>query len=109
MSKIIRTLCKVSQSMRKYKCSIPFQIVQAVLKHHNYPDLINLPGEKQQLFAVGLWTFVAKIKKLTKDLQPCIVAAHNSGKGYKTTSKCFLVPVATVQGINNKYKMFRTV
>ncbi|KAI4883239.1 hypothetical protein NFI96_003468, partial [Prochilodus magdalenae] len=66
-------------------------------------------GEKQQLSAVGLWTVMAKTKELTKDLRLCIVAAHKSGKGYKAISKCFQVPVATVQSIIKKYKKFRTV
>ena len=74
--------------------SIPFQIVQAVLKHPNYPDslgtavLINSTGEKQQLSAVSLWAVMAKTKELTEDLRLRIVAAHKSGKGYKTISKC---------------------
>ncbi|KAL4007399.1 hypothetical protein ACER0C_001251 [Sarotherodon galilaeus] len=33
-------------------------------------------GEKQQLFAGGLWTVMAKTKELSEDLQLCIVAAH---------------------------------
>ena len=59
----------------KIQSSIPFQIVQAVLKHPNYPDslgtavLINSTGEKQQLSAVGLWTVMAKTKELTEDLR----------------------------------------
>ncbi|KAL4009579.1 hypothetical protein ACER0C_003431 [Sarotherodon galilaeus] len=32
--------------------------------------------EKQQLSAGGLWTFMAKTKELSEDLQLCIVAAH---------------------------------
>ncbi|KAI4898031.1 hypothetical protein NFI96_003273 [Prochilodus magdalenae] len=52
---------------------------------------------------------MAKTKELTKDLRLCIVAAHKSGKGYKAISKCFQVPVATVQSIIKKYKKFRTV
>ncbi|KAK3554787.1 hypothetical protein QTP70_033480, partial [Hemibagrus guttatus] len=40
---------------------------------------------------------MAKTKELTEDLRLRIVAAHKSGKGYKTISKCFEVPVATVQ------------
>ncbi|KAK3554343.1 hypothetical protein QTP70_022172 [Hemibagrus guttatus] len=52
---------------------------------------------------------MAKTKELTEDLRLRIVAAHKSGKGYKTTSKCFEVPVATVQSIIKKYKTFRTV
>ncbi|KAL7835557.1 hypothetical protein SRHO_G00279040 [Serrasalmus rhombeus] len=52
---------------------------------------------------------MAKTKELTKDLRLHIVAAHKSGKGYKAISKCFQVPVATVQSIMQKYKMFRTV
>ncbi|KAI4895152.1 hypothetical protein NFI96_027349 [Prochilodus magdalenae] len=87
----------------------------ASMQHPNYPDslgtavLINSTGEKQQLSAVGLWTVMAKTKELTKDLRLCIVAAHKSGKGYKAISKCFQVPVATVQSIIKKYKKFRTV
>ncbi|KAI4877527.1 hypothetical protein NFI96_003613, partial [Prochilodus magdalenae] len=52
---------------------------------------------------------MAKTKELTKDMRLCIVAAHKSGKGYKAISKCFQVPVATVQSIIKKYKKFRTV
>ncbi|KAK3518577.1 hypothetical protein QTP70_004094 [Hemibagrus guttatus] len=52
---------------------------------------------------------MAKTKELTEDLRLRIVAAHKSGKGYKTISKCFEVAVATVQSIIKKYKMFRTV
>ncbi|KAK3531097.1 hypothetical protein QTP70_010358 [Hemibagrus guttatus] len=52
---------------------------------------------------------MAKTKELTEDLWLRIVAAHKSGKGYKTISKCFEVPVATVQSIIRKYKTFRTV
>ncbi|KAK3541928.1 hypothetical protein QTP86_008182 [Hemibagrus guttatus] len=101
--------------MGKSKSSIPFQIVQAVLKHPNYPDslgtavLINSTGEKQKLSAVGLWTVMAKTKELTEDLRLRIVAAHKSGKGYKTISKCFEVPVATVQSVIKKFKTFHTV
>ncbi|KAK3547057.1 hypothetical protein QTP86_009565 [Hemibagrus guttatus] len=54
-------------------------------------------------------TVMAKTKELTEDLRLRIVAAHKSGKGYKTISKCFEVPVATVQSIIKKYKTFRTV
>ncbi|KAK3565026.1 hypothetical protein QTP86_032538 [Hemibagrus guttatus] len=32
---------------------------------------------------------MAKTKELTEDLRLCIVAAHKSGKSYKTISKCF--------------------
>ncbi|KAI3374328.1 hypothetical protein L3Q82_005957 [Scortum barcoo] len=42
-------------------------------------------------------------------LRTCIVAAHKSGKDYKAISKCFQVPVATVQSIIKKYKTFCTV
>ncbi|KAK3557721.1 hypothetical protein QTP86_000322 [Hemibagrus guttatus] len=52
---------------------------------------------------------MAKTKELTEDLRLRIAAAHKSGKGYKTISKCFEVPVATVQSIIKKYKTFRTV
>ncbi|KAK3570650.1 hypothetical protein QTP86_024562 [Hemibagrus guttatus] len=52
---------------------------------------------------------MAMTKELTEDLRLRIVAAHKSGKGYKTISKCFEVPVATVQSIIKKYKTFRTV
>ncbi|KAK3561467.1 hypothetical protein QTP86_003888 [Hemibagrus guttatus] len=52
---------------------------------------------------------MAKTKELTEDLRLRIVAAHKPGKGYKTISKCFEVPVATVQSIIKKYKTFRTV
>ncbi|KAK3571603.1 hypothetical protein QTP86_015338 [Hemibagrus guttatus] len=52
---------------------------------------------------------MAKTKELTEDLRLRIVAAHKSGKGYKTISKCFEVPVATVQSIIKKYKTFHTV
>ncbi|KAK3556765.1 hypothetical protein QTP70_016689 [Hemibagrus guttatus] len=45
---------------------------------------------------------MAKTKELTEDLRLRIVAAHKSGKGYKTISKCFEVPVATVQSIIKK-------
>jgi len=84
MSKMIHTLCKLSV-FGKIQTSIPFQMVQAVLKHPNYPDslgtaaLINSTGEKQQLSAVGLWTVMAKTKELTEDLLLRIVAAHKSG------------------------------
>ncbi|KAK3536211.1 hypothetical protein QTP86_000192 [Hemibagrus guttatus] len=54
-------------------------------------------------------TVMAKTKELTEDLRLRIVAAHKSGKGYKTISKCFEVPVATIQSIIKKYKTFRTV
>ena len=37
------------------------------------------------------------------------MAAHKSGKGYKAISKCFQVPVATVQSVIKKYKTSRTV
>ncbi|KAI3364700.1 hypothetical protein L3Q82_011486, partial [Scortum barcoo] len=66
-------------------------------------------GEKQQLSAVGLWTVMAKTKELTEELWLRIVAAHKSGKDYKAISKCFQVPVATVQSIIKKYKTLRTV
>ncbi|KAK3535514.1 hypothetical protein QTP70_016937 [Hemibagrus guttatus] len=52
---------------------------------------------------------MAKTKELTEDPRLRIVAAHKSGKGYKTISKCFEVPVTTVQSIIKKYKTFRTV
>ena len=52
---------------------------------------------------------MAKTKELTEDLWLRIVAAHKSGKEYNAISKCFQVPVATVQGIIQKYKTFRTV
>ncbi|KAK3523835.1 hypothetical protein QTP70_010446 [Hemibagrus guttatus] len=52
---------------------------------------------------------MAKTKELTEDLRLHIVAGHKSGKGYKAISKCFEVPVATVQSIIKKYKTFRTV
>ncbi|KAK3531021.1 hypothetical protein QTP70_007870 [Hemibagrus guttatus] len=52
---------------------------------------------------------MAKTKELTEDLRLRIVAAHKSGKGYKTMTKCFEVPVATVQSIIKKYNTFRTV
>ena len=71
--------------------------------------LIYSTGEKQQLSAVGLWTVIAKTMELTEDLRLRIVAAHKSGKGYKAISKCFQVPVATVQSIVKKYKTFHTV
>ena len=76
-----------------------------VLTHPNYPDslgtavLINSTGEKQQLSAVGLWTVMAQTKELSEDLRLRIVAAHKSQKGYKAITKCFQVPVATVQSI----------
>ncbi|KAK3571511.1 hypothetical protein QTP86_012860 [Hemibagrus guttatus] len=57
----------------------------------------------------GVPRVMAKTKELTEDLRLRIVAAHKSGKGYKTISKCFEVPVATVQSIIKKYKTFRTV
>ena len=82
MSKIIHTLCKLSQSIGKSKV-IPFQIVQAVLKHPNYPHslgtaiLINSTGEKQQLSAVCLWTVMAKTKELTEDLRLRIQLQNN--------------------------------
>ncbi|KAK3530123.1 hypothetical protein QTP86_014797 [Hemibagrus guttatus] len=66
-------------------------------------------GEKQKLSAVDLWTVMAKTKELTEDLRLRVVAAHKSGKGYKTISKCFEATVATVQSIIKKYKTFRTV
>ena len=94
----------------KIQSSIPFNIVQAVIKYPNYPDsfgtaiLINSTGEKLQLSAVGLWTVMAKTKELTEDLWLRIVAAHKSGKEYNAISKCFQVPVATVQSIIKKYK-----
>ncbi|KAK3513362.1 hypothetical protein QTP70_012344 [Hemibagrus guttatus] len=90
------------------------------IPQHTFRDLVeSMPrrvradlaakGEKQKLSAVGLWTVMAKTKELTEDLRLRIVAAHKSGKGYKTISKCFEVPVATVQSIIKKYKTFRTV
>ena len=97
----------------KIQSSIPFQIVQAVLKHPNYPDslgtavLIYSRGEKQQLSAVGLWTVMSKTKELTEDLWLRIVADHKSGKGYNAIFKCFQVPVATVQSITKKYKDYK--
>lgn len=59
----------------KIQSSIPFQIVQAVLKHPNYTDslgtavLIKSTGEKQKLSVVGLWTVMVKTKELTEDLR----------------------------------------
>ena len=52
---------------------------------------------------------MAKTKELTEDLRLHTVAAHKSGKGYKAISKCFQVPLAAVQSIIKKYKMFRIV
>ncbi|KAK3557409.1 hypothetical protein QTP70_026653 [Hemibagrus guttatus] len=75
-----------------------------IIKPHAVSD-----SEKQKLCAVGLWTVMAKTKELTEDLRLRIVAAHKSGKGYKTISKCFEVPVATVQSIIKKYMTFRTM
>ncbi|KAK3520914.1 hypothetical protein QTP86_000371 [Hemibagrus guttatus] len=60
-------------------------------------------------FTISRDDIMAKTKELTEDLWLHIVAAHKSGKGYKTISKCFEVPVATVQNIIKKYKTFRTV
>jgi len=68
---MIHTLCKLSHGE-----------IQAVLKHHNYPDSLGT-------------AVLIKTKELTEDLW----AAHKSGKGFKTISKCFGVPVATVQSI----------
>lgn len=54
----------------KIQSSIPFQIVQAVLKHPNYPDslgtavLISSTAEKQQLSAIGLWTLMEQRSSL---------------------------------------------
>ncbi|KAK3563915.1 hypothetical protein QTP86_004853 [Hemibagrus guttatus] len=56
---------------------------------------------------------MVKTEELTEDLWLRIVAAHKSGKGYKTISKCFEVPVAkyckVMQSIIKKSKTFRTV
>ncbi|KAK3573416.1 hypothetical protein QTP86_024633 [Hemibagrus guttatus] len=46
---------------------------------------------------------MAKTKELTEDLRLRIVAVHKSGKGYKTISKCFEVPGATVQNLEKAY------
>ncbi|KAK3517093.1 hypothetical protein QTP86_004153, partial [Hemibagrus guttatus] len=64
-------------------------------------------GLRQVMRHVYLVSIMAKTKELTEDLPLCIVDAHKSGKGYKTISKCFQVPVATVQSIIKKYKTFR--
>ncbi|KAK3517459.1 hypothetical protein QTP70_012396 [Hemibagrus guttatus] len=64
---------------------------------------------KQTLPLKLLAVFMAKTKELTEDLRLHIVAAHKSGKGYETISKCFEVPVATVQSIIKKYKTFHIV
>lgn len=47
--------------------------------------------------------------KLSEGLWLLIVAVYKSGKGYKTTFKCFEVSVAIVQSIIKRYKMFRTL
>ncbi|KAK3529924.1 hypothetical protein QTP86_007247 [Hemibagrus guttatus] len=60
---------------------------------------------RQQFRALTVPEVMAKTKELTEDLRLRIVAAHKSGKGYKTISKCFEVPVATVQSVK-KYKTF---
>jgi len=52
---------------------------------------------------------MAKTKELTEDLQLRIVAAHKSEMGYKNISKCFEVPVTTVQSIIKKYKTFHNM
>jgi transposase len=52
---------------------------------------------------------MAKTKELSEDLRMRIVNAHKNGKGYKTISKQFLVPVATIQSIIRKYKKVKTV
>ena len=102
MSKIIHILSKLSQSNPKF-----YSILITLIDWEQL--LINSKGEKQQLSAVGLWTVMAKTKELTEDLRLHIVASHKSVKGYKAISQRFQVPVATVQSIIKKYKMFRTV
>ena len=52
---------------------------------------------------------MAKKKELSEDLRERLVHAHSEGKGYKTISKQYDVPVATVQSIINKHKKFNTV
>jgi transposase len=52
---------------------------------------------------------MAKTKELREDLRMRIVTEHKNGKGYKTISKQFLVPVATVQSIIRKYRKVKTV
>ena len=52
---------------------------------------------------------MAKKKELSEDLRERLVHAHSEGKGYKTISKQYDVPVATVQSIINKRKKFNTV
>ena len=52
---------------------------------------------------------MVKIKELSEDLRLRIVTGNKEGKGYKTISKQFQVPVPTVQSIIKKYKKFHTV
>ena len=52
---------------------------------------------------------MAKKKELSEDLRERLVHAHSEGKGYKTISKQYDVPVATVQSIIYKRKKFNTV
>ncbi|KAK3567675.1 hypothetical protein QTP86_020610 [Hemibagrus guttatus] len=62
---------------------------------------INLKNELNQPFLLAsLFVYT--------EVQDYIPNEHQ-GKGYKTISKCFEVPVATVQSIIKKYKTFRTV
>ena len=53
--------------------------------------------------------FMGKKKELNAGLRLNIVTARKEGKGYKAISKQFIVPVATVQSINKKYKKFYTI
>ena len=52
---------------------------------------------------------MTKKKELSEDLRQRLVRAHSEGKDYKTISKQYDVPVATVQSIINKHKRFNTV
>ena len=54
------------------------------------------------------YSYPLQIVTVYVKIQITIVAAHNSGKGYKAISKCFQGPVATVQSIIKKYRTFHT-
>ncbi|MEE6522209.1 hypothetical protein FKM82_020645 [Ascaphus truei] len=48
-------------------------------------------------------------KDISNDLREAIVAAHQSGKGYKAISKQFKVHHSTGRKIIQKWKTFKTV
>ncbi|KAM3912509.1 uncharacterized protein RB166_019314 isoform 2-T2 [Leptodactylus fuscus] len=54
-------------------------------------------------------TKMPRRKEISNDLREAIVAAHQSGKGYKAISKQFEVHHSTVRKIIHKWKTFKTV